>query len=65
MALGPKKSGFMKAFLVAVAHFSFYQCLNGKRVDIDTSIPQSWVSSIALLLVTTFRVVSVLRLESL
>jgi hypothetical protein len=29
--------------------------LDGKRIDIDTSLPQSWASTIALVLVNTFR----------
>ncbi|KAH7410524.1 hypothetical protein DE146DRAFT_361332 [Phaeosphaeria sp. MPI-PUGE-AT-0046c] len=47
---------YISALFIAAAHFSLYQHLDGKRVDLDTSIPQSWLSSLALVLVTSFRV---------
>jgi hypothetical protein len=40
---------------IAAAHFALYTYLDGKRIDIDTALLQSWVSAIALVLVNTFR----------
>jgi hypothetical protein len=36
-------------------HFALHTYLHGKRVNIDTSFPQSGVSAIGLVLVNTFR----------
>lgn len=46
----------MQAICVAIAHFSLFKHLDQKRVRIDTTVPQSWVASISLILVTTFRI---------
>ncbi|KAF2731035.1 hypothetical protein EJ04DRAFT_567215 [Polyplosphaeria fusca] len=40
---------------IALAHLLLFSLLNQKRVGIDTTIPQSWVSSASFVLVTTFR----------
>lgn len=36
-------------------HFALHTYLHGKRVNVDTSFPQSGVSAISLVLVNTFR----------
>jgi hypothetical protein len=40
---------------IAAAHLVLYSYLDDKRINIDTSLPQSWVSAIALVFVNTFR----------
>ena len=44
------------AICVALAHFFLFEHLDQKRIGVDTTIPQSWVSSISLVLVTMFRI---------
>jgi hypothetical protein len=44
-----------QGFCIAAAHFALYAYLDDKRIDIDTSLPQSWVSAIALVFVNSFR----------
>ena len=40
---------------MATTHFVLFQYLNNRRVGIDTAIPQSWVTSISLVLANSFR----------
>ncbi|KAH7396917.1 hypothetical protein DE146DRAFT_756604 [Phaeosphaeria sp. MPI-PUGE-AT-0046c] len=43
------------AFTIAATHFALHTYLHEKRVNVDTSFPQSGVSAIGLVLVNTFR----------
>lgn len=40
---------------MALTHYFWFAYLDGKRLDVDTSISQNWVSSLSLVLANAFR----------
>ncbi|ORY14544.1 hypothetical protein BCR34DRAFT_227937 [Clohesyomyces aquaticus] len=46
---------FLFAIACTLAHLFFFRYLDGRRIDIDTSVPQSWIAPISFLLASVFR----------